>query len=1035
MLKSLFSGVSGLQSHQVAMDVESNNIANVNTVGYKYSRANFADLLAQTKAIATAPQGSLGGKNAVQVGLGSTVNSMTRIFSQGSVQNSDKNTDVAIQGDGFFIVSPDGGNTYKYTRAGDFKFDANGNFVDNNGFIAQGWLRDGTTGLVDATAPITNINIAPGLTTPANPTTEVTLKANLNSGPIVSSFSPAFTVNTGAPNSAINPGEGDALDDNGNPILSGDMGVMFNEVGEAFSLQNDQGVWISFISSSLSGVAVQASTGVNDELDISFTLDDGTPLNIRTNDATGLETAAENASRYVSAINAQTGITGVEANYNALTGAIDLSNTNGNVSASHNIRLIVNAGDNSGFTTQTSTTAYRYQYNSTTDSAIVNQDKTFTSIADLRYAMEVQAKGLNGPGTTTLTTTVGASSDSFQSTTTASNDTQYLVVNPTAGAMAGFTFTINGTAVTVAATGAGATATDNANAIGLAIDTAFPSTSITNYIVGGLPPLYIWNQTQTDLTLDMTGSSPEANMTSTTIPTSGNAVSFTLAGQTINVAHTGFLDSATENAQLYATEINNNTSLQALGVTASVDAGTLVINNGTTGDILLVTGPDVGKTGFPVSSSTAISSSNDGVTFTLDGYSITVQDSEFSDDDDFGNGVLDDGVNADGDGVDVTNTVTTNVQRYVDAINTAAIPGVTATVSGGEMVIHNNTTHTVALVTGTDVGQTGFPINTTTNIASSLDLNHIEVTVDELGKLRVANPGGSLSLDYDMNIKITALTATGITENEDFTRSMEALNAALPVGSGGIAYSQAFNAATHSSSIDIFDSLGSKHTVRMEFRKVALDTTTGSTWDMVVSVPPPATIDTVAPTWEKPGSVRFNNDGSLATYTPPNISFSGNNGSAPNQQVNLSFGTANAFDGMTSFDSVSATSGIAQDGYTGGDLVGIRIDQSGTLVGSFSNGRSFGLAQIAMSKFTNNEGLSAEGSNVYVQTANSGDPIIGTAATAGRGFIQSSALEASNVDLSRSLTELIVIQRGFQANGKTITTSDQLLQTLIGLKN
>jgi flagellar hook protein FlgE len=221
----------------------------------------------------------------------------------------------------------------------------------------------------------------------------------------------------------------------------------------------------------------------------------------------------------------------------------------------------------------------------------------------------------------------------------------------------------------------------------------------------------------------------------------------------------------------------------------------------------------------------------------------------------------------------------------------------------------------------------------------------------------------------------------------------------------------------------------------MEFRKTAVDTNTGSTWDLKISVPQPATIDTTAPYYEKTGSIRFNNDGSLATYNPPNISFSGNNGSAPDQQVSLSFGTANAFDGMTSFDSKSATSGISQDGYTGGDLVGIRIDQSGTLVGSFSNGRSFGLAQIAMAKFTNNEGLATEGGNIFIQSANSGEPIIGTAATAGRGFIQSAALEASNVDLSRALTQLIIIQRGYQANGKTITTSDQLLQTLIGLKN
>ncbi|MFA7501273.1 MAG: flagellar hook-basal body complex protein, partial [Sulfurimonas sp.] len=243
-----------------------------------------------------------------------------------------------------------------------------------------------------------------------------------------------------------------------------------------------------------------------------------------------------------------------------------------------------------------------------------------------------------------------------------------------------------------------------------------------------------------------------------------------------------------------------------------------------------------------------------------------------------------------------------------------------------------------------------------------------------------------------------------------------------------------FNAATHSASIDIFDSLGSKHTLRTEFRKVSVDASTGSTWDMKISVPEPATIDSILPYNEKKGFVRFNSDGSLSTYNPPNVSFTANNGSASNQQVAIKLGTSNSFDGMTSFDSASSTSGISQDGFTGGDLVGIRIDQSGTLVGSFSNGRSFGLAQIGMAKFTNNEGLSTEGGNVFIQTANSGDPIIGTAATAGRGFMQAAALEASNVDLSRSLTQLIIIQRGYQANGKTITTSDTLLETLIGLK-
>ena len=718
MLKSLYSGVSGLQSHQIAMDVESNNIANVNTTGFKYSRANFSNILAQTSAIATASQGQSGGKNPVQVGLGATVNSTTTIYSQGSIQNTDKNTDVAIQGDGFFIISPDGGNTYKYTRAGDFTFDAAGNFVDNNGYIAQGWLKDPVTGKVDSTAPIQNINISPGLTTPAEPTNEVVLKANLNSGPLVESFSPAYKVESGEPNSTTNPGEGDAIDGNGNPINSGDLGVMFNETGEAFSLQADQGIWASFLnSSSVSTNAVSSTTNDSDE-NIVFELDDGTLETVSFTFLAGND-ASQNASIEASAINAKTAITGVSASINS-DNTITLTNTNASSTASHNIRVDSATGDTGFDGSEDDTTAYRYQYDPTGTNNIAGTDKTFTTIADLRYAMEVEANNVDG----------------------------------------------------------------------------------------------------------------------------------------------------------------------------------------------------------------------------------------------------------DGDG----------------------------TVEG----------------------------------------SNIEIIVDDQGKLQITNVGGAQD-SYDMNLKITGMNADsvaggGITENTNFTRNMKAMNAVLPAGSSGTAYSQSFNAATHSSSIDIFDSLGSKHTLRTEFRKTAVDLTTGSTWDMNISVPEPGTIDTVAPTNEKTGSIRFNNDGSLATYNPPNVSFSANNGSAPDQQVNLSFGTANDFDGMTSFDSRSATSGISQDGFTGGDLTGIRIDQSGTLIGSFSNGRSFGLAQIGMAKFTNNEGLSTEGGNVYNQTANSGDPIIGTAATAGRGFIQSSSLEASNVDLSKSLTNLIIIQRGYEANGKTITTSDEMLQTLLGLK-
>jgi flagellar hook protein FlgE len=310
------------------------------------------------------------------------------------------------------------------------------------------------------------------------------------------------------------------------------------------------------------------------------------------------------------------------------------------------------------------------------------------------------------------------------------------------------------------------------------------------------------------------------------------------------------------------------------------------------------------------------------------------------------------------------------------------------------------------------------------------------ISVNKEGKFELENRDAA---GNDLSIQVGSIKGPQTDENKLFSKSMTSMAGNLTAGSNGIKISQEINAATHGSSIDVFDSLGTKHTVRTEFRKSGYvydnnGTKVGSTWDMKVIVPEPGDIGGLVRKNEVEGQIIFNSDGSLASYTPTSITYTANNGSAPNQTIQMNFGSANQFDGITSFDKRSDTSGISQDGFTGGDLDGIRIDESGTLIGSFTNGRSFGLAQMSMAKFTNNIGLDSDGGNTFVQTANSGDPVIGSAASGGRGFIQSSALEMSNVDLSRSLTQLIVVQRGFQANSKTITTSDQMLNTLLQLK-
>jgi flagellar hook protein FlgE len=180
MLRSMFSAISGLRGHQTMMDVIGNNIANVNTVGFKSGRVNFQDIMSQTLHGATSPQGGLGSINPAQIGLGMTVAGIDVLQTQGNLQSTGKTTDMAIQGDGLFVES-DGTNTY-YTRDGAFDIALDGSLANPaSGMKVQGWQAD-AAGAVDITQPITNIVIPIGQRTTAQATSTVTLSGNLDAG-------------------------------------------------------------------------------------------------------------------------------------------------------------------------------------------------------------------------------------------------------------------------------------------------------------------------------------------------------------------------------------------------------------------------------------------------------------------------------------------------------------------------------------------------------------------------------------------------------------------------------------------------------------------------------------------------------------------------------------------------------------------------------------------------------------------------------------------------------------------------------------
>ena len=177
MLRSLFSGISGLRAHQQMMDVTGNNIANVNTTGYKSSQTVFQDTLSQMVNAAGAPQNGSGGTNPAQVGLGVRTASINANFSQGAAQTTGKAGDMMIQGDGFFIAKS-GGETL-YTRAGSFTFDANGSLTTPNGQIVQGWSAD-VDGVVNSAGAPDAIQLPIGISLKPEQTENITLTGNLS---------------------------------------------------------------------------------------------------------------------------------------------------------------------------------------------------------------------------------------------------------------------------------------------------------------------------------------------------------------------------------------------------------------------------------------------------------------------------------------------------------------------------------------------------------------------------------------------------------------------------------------------------------------------------------------------------------------------------------------------------------------------------------------------------------------------------------------------------------------------------------------
>jgi flagellar hook protein FlgE len=272
-----------------------------------------------------------------------------------------------------------------------------------------------------------------------------------------------------------------------------------------------------------------------------------------------------------------------------------------------------------------------------------------------------------------------------------------------------------------------------------------------------------------------------------------------------------------------------------------------------------------------------------------------------------------------------------------------------------------------------------------------------------LGESTPAAPGFQTVGDMNIRVPFGAGLPGLTTANVQYQGN---LSAATPVG------------GTYSTAIQVFDTQSTSHSLNLTFEKTGTNT-----WDVSATI----SGGTVA---LGSTAVTFDANGLLVSPASITATFTGLSGP---QTVNLNLGTPGQTTGLTQFGSASTAAAVTQDGTGSGVLNSVSVDAQGVLQGIFSNGRSVPLAQIAIANFNNPGGLLRQGDNYFVSSGASGEPITGPGGTGGRGAVQGASLEGSNVDIAIEFSRLIIAQRGFQVNARTVTAANEVLQELANI--
>ena len=377
-------------------------------------------------------------------------------------------------------------------------------------------------------------------------------------------------------------------------------------------------------------------------------------------------------------------------------------------------------------------------------------------------------------------------------------------------------------------------------------------------------------------------------------------------------------------------------------------------------------------------------------------------------------------------------------------------------------------------VIGTDEAQLAASINALSNITATLAGTTINIVHDDGNDLRFDVGGAGAPFSVDVGGAGNTIAAGGNTTAIVGGEVNVTIDEGISFGGGtsnvfdGTEFLNNFTANgfdptdqdtyNNATSVNIFDSLGSPHRMTMFFVKESSAVNPPNTWTMYVQIdgldvgdPDPLAADPTAPT-QLGFNLQFNTDGSLnqsntdpliiTNWTPTDAD--GNpamNALGPINGATLPIPeppTSSNFEvdifGSTQFAGSFSVNELNQSGFATGQLSGVDIDDSGVIFARYTNGEALTLGQVALADFANEQGLTPIGNTSWAQSFESGEPVIGAPQTASRGAITAGALEESNVELAEELVALIIAQRNFQANSRTIETANEITQTIINLR-